>query len=163
MSALPNNPLENLADIRLPDPISWWPLAPGWWLLALVLITCCFLGYYTLKHYRTKWAYRNTALSLLKAQWQQHVTKKDQDTCLSMLTILKRCAITAYPLQTVNSLHGSRWVDFLNQQTPRPYFNKPLAALINNLQYQEHGVIEEETLSSLYIACQQWIKQHEGG
>ena len=27
------NPLDQLADIHLPDPVSWWPLAPGWWML----------------------------------------------------------------------------------------------------------------------------------
>ncbi len=29
----PNKDLP-LKDIHLPDPISWWPLAPGWWWLA---------------------------------------------------------------------------------------------------------------------------------
>ncbi len=28
--------LEQLRDIRLPDEISWWPIADGWWLLAII-------------------------------------------------------------------------------------------------------------------------------
>jgi hypothetical protein len=30
--------LAQLRDIRLPDAISWWPPAPGWWIVAGVLL-----------------------------------------------------------------------------------------------------------------------------
>ncbi|HIB53861.1 MAG TPA: DUF4381 domain-containing protein [Nitrospirales bacterium] len=35
-SPVPQLPLR---DIHLPGPISWWPPAPGWWILLALLIT----------------------------------------------------------------------------------------------------------------------------
>ena len=37
-AAINANPLDQLRDIHLPEPISWWPLAPGWWLLIIIAL-----------------------------------------------------------------------------------------------------------------------------
>jgi hypothetical protein len=42
-SSSPNIDLSQLKDIHLPDDISWWPLAIGWWLLITILPTIFFI------------------------------------------------------------------------------------------------------------------------
>ena len=32
-----------LRDLHLPEAISWWPLAPGWWLLIAFAVAACLL------------------------------------------------------------------------------------------------------------------------
>ncbi|MBU2099372.1 MAG: DUF4381 domain-containing protein, partial [Gammaproteobacteria bacterium] len=36
--------LSELADIRVPGDVSWWPLAPGWWVLLAVLVALAIYG-----------------------------------------------------------------------------------------------------------------------
>jgi len=63
--ALQEQLLQQLNDIAAPNAISWWPLAPGWWLLIiLVLLSLVALAYYLYAQHRAS-AYRREALSLI--------------------------------------------------------------------------------------------------
>ncbi len=42
---------EQLQPIVLPEPVKWWPPAPGWWLLAATLLIAIVLWRYV-KHRR---------------------------------------------------------------------------------------------------------------
>jgi len=62
----PQDPLANLNPLRQPELISWWPLAPGWWLLlAIVLLGLSALVYFLIRRHRDN-AYRRRALQQLQ-------------------------------------------------------------------------------------------------
>ena len=57
-----------LRDIHLPDPIGWWPLAPGWWgVLGLVLLIISGIFWWRRKKHR-----RNST------PWQAALTELDR-------------------------------------------------------------------------------------
>ena len=33
-----------LRDLHLPEPVGWWPPAPGWWILLLLVTTLLAYG-----------------------------------------------------------------------------------------------------------------------
>ena len=61
----PQDPLAQLQPLREPELISWWPLAPGWWLLCgLLFLLLLSLTWWLLRRYRAN-AYRRQALRQL--------------------------------------------------------------------------------------------------
>ena len=77
------NPLDQLRDIHLPEPISWWPPAPGWWILALASsVLLAWLLRFLYRRYKAK-HYRRQALAQLKELQELHAASDSQDQAIS--------------------------------------------------------------------------------
>lgn len=99
--------LENLRDIVQPGPVSWWPLAPGWWILMVLLWTSVFfVSLFIWRRWKAN-AYRREALRELRKA----------GTVAEIAAILKRSALCAYPRPTVASLSGEPWCRWLQQSS----------------------------------------------
>ncbi len=110
----------NLRDIHLPEPISWWPLAPGWWLLVTGLLLIIATVFISRKIYRSKQLKRdvNTELETIKQQFQQTQDKSQLAKALSIL--LRRANITYYSQNNFNGenvagLTGEDWLAWLDK------------------------------------------------
>ena len=64
--------LANLHDIHLPESIGWWPLAPGWYGLTLLLILILMVASFLVGRYYLNGRARRQALRLLTTYRQQH-------------------------------------------------------------------------------------------
>lgn len=148
-----------LEDIITPVGVSHWPPAPGWWLLACLLIASAVLTGYGIRRYRRKWVYRHQGLRLLRDHYQQWRHDGDADQArTAMLSTLKRIAVCAYPqTKTIVSLHGKDWLAFLNQQTRQPLFTGDAAYLIILGQYTKNPDVD---INQLYECCRRWTRQH---
>ncbi|MCB1720092.1 MAG: DUF4381 domain-containing protein, partial [Candidatus Competibacteraceae bacterium] len=108
------NPLADLRDIHLPEPVSWWPPAPGWWLLvALSLVVVA--GLLWLWRYRRRQTPRRVALAeltRLRADFQRDGDGAAVATGISAL--LRRLALTHFPRGQVAGLVGDAWLQFLD-------------------------------------------------
>lgn len=96
--------LDNLRDIAEPAPVSWWPLAPGWWaVITLAAVAITFYAYRAWQRWRAN-QYRRAALAEL------HTANTDAD----IAAILKRTALCAFPRIEVASLEGAAWCSWLS-------------------------------------------------
>ena len=73
--AMQSNPLDQLKPNHLPDPVSWWPPAPGWWMLAALTLAALALIIWLIVKYIRKTRYRRVANKQAKSlysRYQQH-------------------------------------------------------------------------------------------
>ena len=154
--------LSGLHDIVLPAPIApWWPLAPGWYLLAVVVVLAVGWGLWRARQRRRARRYRAEALTELRALRRD--SPNPSKAVAAILVLLKRTALGAYPRIDVAGLHGSAWWRFLDLSGGKVRFANGLGDFAEKLAYAQQA--DEKTsrrdLKRLYRAAEQWIKRHQ--
>lgn len=147
--------LANLNDIvMLPAP-SWWPPAPGWYMLAaLLFIALVWSGYRHWAVYRCN-RYRRAALAEL-AGIEMEPGHYGFD---SLPVLLKRTALHAYSREQIASLSGNEWREFLNLHCDAQPFSEETWARLDSMAYRsdDTGVTD---LEPLIRSIRLWIKRH---
>ncbi|MGE9270280.1 MAG: DUF4381 domain-containing protein [Verrucomicrobiales bacterium] len=139
--------LSELWDIVEPEGGLWWPLAPGWYVLAtVVMVAAIYYAFRAFRRYQAN-AYRREALRLLQQ------ASSDVQIC----RLLKRTALVCAGRQTVASLSGKAWCDWLDKRGPREMTVAEREVLITGV----YGGEESETMH-LRDYAQGWISSHRG-
>lgn len=150
------DPLAQLKDIHLPEPISWWPLAIGWYGLMVLIFLLIFAIAYLMHKRHINALAKNKALELLKTYKEQY--QKDNNAQLTSARIselLRRVALVYYPRAQVASIHGEDWVEFLNQTSKGVNF-KPVKEMLLDSPFKTAETIN---LKPLITRAELWIKQ----
>ncbi len=149
--------LSQLKDIHLPNPISEWPMAIGWWLLLAFFILAIIAGIIFWQQDRKKNQTKKAALWLLKRQYNDFKEHKDKQVFLQQSNqVLKRYCLEKYPHAA--GLSGKIWLSFLNRRSPKTFFKDDLANAISQGLYQQHC---EYDAHALYSACINWLKNNK--
>jgi hypothetical protein len=142
--------LQNLNPIVMPDPVGWWPLAPG--LQVLLAVLALGMGVLAWRRWLA-WRddrYRREALRELASM-----------TDLALLpSLLKRAALSAYPRERVAALHGADWHRFLDESAGLDRFATGCGATLDRLAYGG-GAADEADAQALRDAARAWLQRHE--
>ena len=127
--------LAALRDIHLPEAVSLWPLAPGWWVLLALLAACIAAG--AIGWRRRRRSARRAALLLLAEVEDSFRTDGDtRRLAVSLSSLLRRVALLRFPRRDVASLHGEGWTSFLRAGANRVGFPADVARALEERLYQ---------------------------
>lgn len=152
-----------LRDIHLPDPVGWWPPAPGWWGLVLVclLLTVAIRAWINA---RRKGRLKKSSLTLLQQLAEQFQRNGDeQQLIVDLSVLLRRVAISVYPRRRVAALTGSDWLRFLDdsltQDGREKTFSEGIGRVLIEAPYNPNCRVDGVSLISL---IRQWMVRNTG-
>lgn len=126
-----------LRDLHLPDPVGWWPLAPGWWvLLGLVAVAVLVL----LRKAWVRWRFnaaRRIALeelARLEGSWRDAPNPGLLARRLSEL--LRRTMLAYAPRRDVAGLTGQAWLQWLDRGLDEKPFTEGAGRALKELPYR---------------------------
>lgn len=161
-----NEPALELRDIHLPEPISWWPLAPGWWLVlsaTVIVMVVFFLGR---KIYRSRQLKRDihTELDTIKQQFQTSDDRSQLARALSIL--LRRASISFYPRENIAGLTGEHWLAYLDATNTRALkdkkFQSPVGKILLTAPYLPDNSQLDFDSQALIALCESWLLSAHG-
>jgi len=150
--------LQNLHDIVVPPPVSWWPPAPGWYAVAVLgFAALMLLAYQSWKRWRRN-RYRGEALREL-----QRLRKAAAQADLRQLPVLlKRAALSAWPRNEVAALVGADWHRFLDESAQMNCFTSGVGETLDRLAYarDRDAWPSQEQAKAALDAAERWLKRH---
>jgi len=154
----PDSPTLNLRDIHLPDGISWWPLAPGWWIVLSIILLILTLGIFLYRRKQRRRMHRAALQELtnIKTAYAQHAD--DQQLVKALSVWLRRVCLSFYPRVDVAGLTGKQWLEFLDsglnkdKQTMR--FSEGAGQVLISAPYQQVAEVNADELLSI---CHNWL------
>jgi hypothetical protein len=147
-----------LRDIHLPDPVSWWPPAIGWWLLvALGIASAVVLVHWIqdrARRRRSPAAIAARDLDRLRVAWHEH---GDAGRLLRELsTWLRRVGMSLTSRQSAAGLTGERWMRFLDELAGDDVLADQAGLLVEG-PYRNDESFARDEIESLLSRCEEWL------
>lgn len=157
---LQNQLAEQLRDAHLPDSALWWPLAPGWWLLAACIIGLCLAVFLKRSKHKSNPGNSTDSIKLAEdeliavyQQWQ-HSTN-DAQYLSDANAVIKRLLMTVELNADIASASGEHWVQLV-QQSSSHQLSLASAQALTELQYRPNCSVE---VPAIHEDLQGWLYQ----
>lgn len=144
-----DDPLQQLRDIHLPADPSWWPPAPGWWLLALLALAALTGAlWWLLQAWRLRRP-RRLARQLLKALEERHGLGELSDAAYvhEVNEVLKRLLVRGLRRPGVAALQGEGWLRWLDAEARSRDFTTGPGRVLGEARFQRAFDVDAEALA----------------
>lgn len=160
------DPLAGLRHWHLPEPIAWWPPAPGWWLLAVAgVIGAVLLVHWLWRRYRRAGVGRAARRELAALEQTLAAGGDARRYSADLSRLLRRLALVRYPRERVAGLSGRAWLEFLDATGGEGGFTQGAGRLLVEDAYRPetqpqdtHALEELGQLAARWIAANREVR-----
>lgn len=158
--------LDSLRDIQEMTPPSWWPPAPGWWLLGLIMGILLFLVWRWRGPLgrRSRWSSlvfggwrRGARLALRDLQRRVAAGQSAKVTAGELSGLMRRIAMAQHGRAACAGLTGTAWLDWLAAHDPNGYPWAERARVLIVAPYAPKPRGGEGLLPELIEAAEAWV------
>lgn len=147
--------LTNLRDLALPPVVSFWPPAPGIWILgAACAAMLAIILWRAVQRYRAA-AYRRAAIAELEALGGE-IDRGGPANVARISAVLKRVAMVEYGRELVAPLSGEAWADFVASKAKGGFDTGPIRKPLHGVYAAERAPRPSE-LRELIGQARIWI------
>ena len=151
-----------LREIHLPESVGWWPPAPGWWLLPVLLALGLAAAWYGRHLYRRR---KYSAISMARKELAEirsrYASDRDAVCCVrSVSGLLRRVSISIFPRAESAGLTGAGWLAFLRSENKERSMEGVMPEHIGRLLLEApyRRQVAHEEVESLIGFCSDWIE-----
>lgn len=160
----PSPPVEGLKDIVLTPPVGFFPPAPGWDVLALLVMALAAWAFLRYRRHRAANLYRRQALAELESLVEILEHKGGRyEVAARLPELLKRVALHVEPRPAVADLTGPEWLAHLDRMYGGDGFSKGPGRLLPRLAYGTAtfvASIPRAELDALVRLSREWLQRH---
>jgi len=155
--------LATLHDIVLPPAVSWWPLAPGWYVVVgIALLALVPLALHAVRRRRAR-AYRREAMREIDALERRAVSgAAPRDMLAELAALLRRVALHAAPRERVAALAGPDWIEHLTRMAGAPLAPAVADALLRAPYARDdgHGDADHSVIDAAFVTARRCVRRH---
>lgn len=153
----PVDPLPALHDIHLPDPVGFWPVAPGWWMLLGALLVGALVG--AILEWRRRQTLGYQALRALDAIARDKARFADARAVAAEAALLmRRVLVSQTGRAEAAALVGEKWQRFLGEG--KAGLPADVGAFVAEAPYLPTGLPDAERVrrSVVVASVARWIR-----
>lgn len=149
--------LAGLKDIHLPPAVSIWPLAVGWYIVAVVALVVIALMIWFLAKRIKAYRHKQAIIKMFDKTTQAAQLEKPQALISEVSIFLKRVIMQELKVDNAHLYFGEDWLKFLDQQLKTNDFSQGDGRVLLASYTSKEVSIDEQ--QALIILTKKWLRK----
>ncbi len=151
-----------LRDIHLPPAPPFWPPAPGWWIVAAVLLALLAWGGQAAWRQLRLRRRRQRVMAVLARLESGLASDRSPASLAQISVLLRRLALMRFPRAKVATLTGNAWLRFLDESGGQGRFADGPGRVLGSGPYQR-ALPADLDIVGLVALVREWVDRNSRG